>query len=54
LEVKGPLDLPHTGRRAEDIRAGAQTIARHIEDWVRAYPEQWMMFHPLWAEQSLD
>ena len=54
LEVKGPIELPHTGRRSEDILAGAQLLAQHVEEWVRAYPAQWMMFHPMWAGTATD
>ena len=51
LEVKGPIEMPHTGQRSENILAGAQLLARHVEEWIRVYPEQWMMFHPMWANK---
>ncbi len=40
-----PLELQRTGDRDADLAANAQRIARLVERYVRAYPEQWFTFY---------
>jgi len=40
-----PLELQKTGDRDADLAANAQRIARLVERYVRAYPEQWFTFY---------
>lgn len=50
LEVTGPIEMVRTGDRRQDILTNARRLAGILEGHVRAHPEQWMMFHPIWPE----
>jgi lauroyl/myristoyl acyltransferase len=50
LEVSGPIEVTHSGSRRQDILDNAQRLAALVEEYVRAHPDQWMMFHPAWPE----
>ena len=39
-----------TGDRRRDIRTNTHRLAAILEEYVRAHPEQWMMFHPFWPD----
>ena len=49
-EATGPLEMVRTGDRCQDILTNARRLAAILEGYVRAHPEQWMMFHPFWPE----
>jgi lauroyl/myristoyl acyltransferase len=53
LEVTGPIEMIRTGDRRQDILTNTRRLAVILEGCVRAHPEQWMMFHPLWPEQPV-
>jgi KDO2-lipid IV(A) lauroyltransferase len=38
-----------TGDDETDVRALTQAIVSSHEQFIRAYPEQWYMFRPMWA-----
>lgn len=48
LEVTGPIELVRTGNWRKDMVDNASRLAAILEGYVRAHPEQWMMFYPLW------
>jgi lauroyl/myristoyl acyltransferase len=50
LGVTGPIDMVRTGNRRQDVLTNARRLALILEEYVRAHPEQWMMFHPFWPE----
>lgn len=50
LEVRGPIEMTHSGSRRQDVLDNAQRLAALVEGYVRAHPDQWMMFHPVWPE----
>ena len=50
LDVRGPVEMVRTGNRRQDILTNARRLAVILEEFVRAHPEQWMMFHPFWPE----
>jgi lauroyl/myristoyl acyltransferase len=52
LESTGPVELVHVGDRRRDILTNTRLLATIVEKYVRAHPEQWMMFHPFWPESS--
>jgi KDO2-lipid IV(A) lauroyltransferase len=52
LDFAGPVEMVRTGSRREDILINAQRLAAVLEEAVRAHPEQWLMFHPVWPEES--
>jgi KDO2-lipid IV(A) lauroyltransferase len=50
LEARGPIEMVHTGDRRQDVFTNTRRLAVVVEGYVRAHPEQWMMFHPVWPE----
>ncbi len=51
-EIEPPLRLQSTGDLARDTRAGVEQIARILEKWICKYPEQWIMFEPVWKSDN--
>ncbi len=39
-----------TGDEERDVRELTQRIMNALEPYVRKYPEQWYVFHPMWPE----
>ena len=52
LDITGPIAMARSGERHTDIAANAQRMATVIEGYVRARPEQWLMFHHMWPESA--
>ncbi len=52
LKVTGPIEMIRTGDRRQDILINTRRLAVTLEDLVRAHPEQWMMFHSVWPEET--
>ena len=50
IDIRGPVEMVRTGNRSDDILANSRTLAMILEDLVRAHPDQWLMFHPVWPE----
>jgi KDO2-lipid IV(A) lauroyltransferase len=48
LKVTGPLEMIRTGDRKRDLMTNVRRVVDILEQHVRARPEQWMMFHPVW------
>ncbi len=45
-----PLDMPATGDRQADVKAGMALVNRIIEGWIRESPEQWLWVHRRWPD----
>lgn len=52
LQIVGPLELERTGDKAEDVRRNAEKVLAIIEGMIRQAPEQWLMFLPVWENES--
>lgn len=50
--VRAPIEIPEQGNRTERIAAGAERLARVLEDIIRAAPEQWHLFQPNWPSDA--
>ena len=50
LKVTEPLEMIRTGDRRRDLMTNVRRVVDILEQHVRARPEQWMMFHPVWPE----
>jgi KDO2-lipid IV(A) lauroyltransferase len=50
--IEEPLDLVSSGDRDADVRNGVQRFAEVFERYVRAYPEQWTVFQPIWGRDG--
>ncbi|NLE99897.1 MAG: lysophospholipid acyltransferase family protein [Anaerolineales bacterium] len=52
VRADGPVEMVRTGRKRHDIMASARRLAAVLEEHVRAYPDQWLMFHRVWPDDS--
>ncbi len=50
--IEPPLPLERTGDLAQDTRRGVVKIAERMEYWISRYPEQWILFQPLWESDK--
>jgi lauroyl/myristoyl acyltransferase len=50
VDVTGPIEMVRTGDWRRDMLANTGRLSTILEGYVRAHPEQWMMFYPLWPE----
>lgn len=50
LHITGPIEMVRTGDWRRDTLANTRRLSTILEGYVRAHPEQWMMFYPLWPE----
>jgi len=46
--VEEPLFLTPSGDFERDVREGARRIVTLMERYIRAYPDQWLAFQPVW------
>ncbi len=46
--IEEPLFLTPSGDFQRDVREGAQRIVALLERYIRAYPDQWLAFQPIW------
>jgi lauroyl/myristoyl acyltransferase len=46
--IEEPLELVSTGDRDADVRAGVRRFAAILEGYIKARPEQWTVFEPVW------
>lgn len=52
VTIEPPLELERTGNLSRDTRAAVEKIVERLEFWIRQYPEQWLMFQPVWEEDK--
>ncbi len=50
LSASEPIEMESTGDRKRDIRVNAQRVLAEVEARIRAHPEQWLMYYPVWPE----
>jgi KDO2-lipid IV(A) lauroyltransferase len=46
--IEPPLQFEKTGDRQRDICQGVQKLTGVMEDYIRRYPDQWLMLQPIW------
>ena len=46
--IEEPLFLASSGDPQRDVRKGARRIVALMERYIRAYPDQWLAFQPIW------
>lgn len=51
VPVSPPLEMVRTGDPEEEVRVNMRRVAAWLEKFIRARPEQWAMFVPVWPEQ---
>lgn len=54
VHLEAPVDVPHRkGRHThEDVKYVVDQVIAVMERFIRAEPNQWVLFHPLWANAS--
>ena len=53
LRVSPPLEMVRTGDPHEDLRVNLRQVAAWMEEFIRACPEQWGLFVPVWPQGQL-
>ncbi len=48
VRLSPPLEMVRTGDRDEDVRVNLRHVTAWLEKFIRARPEQWAMFVPVW------
>jgi KDO2-lipid IV(A) lauroyltransferase len=48
VKIEKPLQVTRSGNYDDDVRRLSAQLITHIEDSIRAYPEQWVVFQPIW------
>ncbi len=48
IRANPPMEMERTGDRERDVVVNVQRVLAQIEDFVRAAPDQWMVFLPVW------
>jgi lauroyl/myristoyl acyltransferase len=51
LYLEPPLEMVHTGSREGEVAANMERVVHSFEHAIRRWPEQWLMFVPVWPEQ---
>jgi lauroyl/myristoyl acyltransferase len=51
MPLSPPLEMIRTGDPEEDLRVNLRHVTAWLEKYIRARPEQWAMFVPVWPEQ---
>jgi len=47
-----PIELTRSGNRERDIQDNTRHLLSIVEGWIRAAPDQWLMYHPVWPEPA--
>ena len=48
LRIEPPMELIRTGDRRHDVQVNARRVAAVLEKAIRAHPDQWLLFVPVW------
>jgi len=51
VQLSPPLEMVHSGDVDEDLRVNMRRVTAWLEEFIRAQPEQWGMFVPVWPEK---
>ncbi len=54
VSVSPPVYLQRTRRLRADLHEGVQTVACLLEDGIKATPEQWIVFEPVWPRDTAE
>lgn len=52
ITVGAAVDVTDTGDREGDYRRIMTEVNRHLEEWIRARPEQWLWIHNRWPDSK--
>ena len=54
MHMSEPMDVIRSGNKSEDIRLNTRQYMKFLEKILSQHPDQWMMFHSIWAEPQSD
>ena len=52
VHISPPLEMVRTGDADEDLRVNMRRTAALLEEFIRAWPQQWGMYVPVWPERD--
>jgi KDO2-lipid IV(A) lauroyltransferase len=52
IHVSPLLEVERSGDLQADIQRLTQRVMSALEEFIRAYPEQWFMFRPMWPQSA--
>lgn len=52
VHIEPPIHLPHAMPREQAEREGMQRVAESLEKCIRAHPDQWYVFRPIWPTRA--
>lgn len=52
ITIEKSIPAEDTGDREADYRRIMTDVNRHLEEWIRARPEQWLWIHNRWPESK--
>jgi len=52
IHFEPPLQITDTGDREQDIPVNLEKLVGVIEQFIRKYPEQWVVMEPIWRESD--
>lgn len=52
FDVSEPLEMKHYADKEDEICLNSAVILGYIEKFIRAEPGQWLMYYPLWTQQT--
>jgi len=54
LRVSKPIFLKKFENKLDTIILNAERILKRIEEFIKLNPEQWLMFYPVWPDQTTE
>ncbi len=48
--VSDPIPMQRFSDPLDEIRINAEAVLKIVEDQIRQYPDQWLMYYPVWPE----
>jgi KDO2-lipid IV(A) lauroyltransferase len=52
VRLSPPIEMIRTGDPQEDLRDNLRRVNAYLEEYIRAWPDQWALFLPVWPEQA--
>lgn len=50
IHANPPMEMIRTGKRGRDVEVNLRRVLTQVEAFVRAKPDQWMVFVPVWPK----
>lgn len=50
VRISPPVEMIRTGDSRQDLQVNLRRVTAYLEEYIRAWPDQWAMFLPVWPE----